>query len=293
MRPSTRSTERPSRRRSSRRSARSPPRTSTIRRTSPACTRVPPSSARDAVLELRGIRKSFGHVEALRGVSLQVARGEVHAVMGDNGAGKSTLLKVAAGVVRPDAGDVLMGGAPVRLDTPLEARRAGIETVYQDLALADHRSCAANVYIGREILRRGPLGRLGLLDRPAMAARTTEAFEDLSVPVRDVERPVRLLSGGQRQGVAIARAAIWAQTVVLLDEPTAALGVRQRAAVDALIENLRSRDFGVMLISHDVPQVLAIADRVTVLRLGENAGTRSRGEADGTWIVNAMVGAAP
>jgi simple sugar transport system ATP-binding protein len=150
----------------------------------------------------------------------------------------------------------------------------------------------ANVYIGRELTRRGLLGRLGVLDRAAMAARTLEAFEGLSVPVREVARPVRLLSGGQRQGVAIARAAIWAETVVLLDEPTAALGVRQRAAVDALIENLRSRDFGVMLISHDVPQVLAIADRVTVLRLGENAGTRASGEVDASWIVNAMVGTA-
>jgi simple sugar transport system ATP-binding protein len=245
-----------------------------------------------AALELRDIRKSYGQVEALRGVDLDIRRGEVHAVMGDNGAGKSTLLKVAAGVVRADSGDVLMAGAPAQLGSPLDARRAGIETVYQDLALADHRSCVANVYIGREVRRRGLLGRLGVLDRAAMAARTREAFEGLSVPVSDVDRQVRLLSGGQRQGVAIARAAIWAKTVVLLDEPTAALGVRQRAAVDALIQNLRSRDFGVMLISHDVPQVMAIADRVTVLRLGENAGTRSRGEVDASWIVNAMVGTA-
>jgi simple sugar transport system ATP-binding protein len=243
-----------------------------------------------AGLELRDIRKSFGHIEALRGVSLSVERGEVHAVMGDNGAGKSTLLKVAAGVVRPDAGEVLMGGEPMELSSPLDARHAGIETVYQDLALADHRSCVANAFIGREIARPGILGRLGVLDRAAMRARTKEAFEDLSVPVADVARPVRLLSGGQRQGVAIARAAIWARTVVLLDEPTAALGVRQRAAVDALIENLRTRDFGVMLISHDVPQVLAIADRVTVLRLGGLAGTRSRGDVDSTWVVNSMVG---
>ena len=244
----------------------------------------------EAALELRDIRRSFGHVEALRGVSLAVRRGEVHAVMGDNGAGKSTLLKVAAGVVRPDGGQVLMGGAPVDLHSPLDARRAGIETVYQDLALADHRSCVANVFIGREIRRPGVLGRLGVLDRDAMGRRTKEAFGELSVPVTEVERPVRLLSGGQRQGVAIARAAIWARTVVLLDEPTAALGVRQRAAVDALIHQLRSRDFGVMLISHDVPQVLEIADRVTVLRLGENAGTRSRADVDAAWIVNSMVG---
>ena len=253
---------------------------------------LPSSETAPAALELRGIRRSFGQVEALRGVDLDIARGEVHAVMGDNGAGKSTLLKVAAGVVRPDEGAIRMDGEPVEFGSPIDARRAGIETVYQDLALADDRSCVANVYVGREIVRRGPLGLVGVLDRGAMAARTREAFEGLSVPVRDVERPVRLLSGGQRQGVAIARAAIWAETLVLLDEPTAALGVRQRAAVDSLIQNLRSRNFGVMLISHDVPQVLEIADRVTVLRLGENAGTRARGDVDATWIVNAMVGVA-
>jgi ABC-type sugar transport system ATPase subunit len=253
---------------------------------------LPSSETAPAALELRGIRRSFGQVEALRGVDLDIARGEVHAVMGDNGAGKSTLLKVAAGVVRPDEGAIRMDGEPVEFGSPIDARRAGIETVYQDLALADDRSCVANVYVGREIVRRGPLGLVGVLDRGAMAARTREAFEGLSVPVRDVERPVRLLSGGQRQGVAIARAAIWAETLVLLDEPTAALGVRQRAAVDSLVQNLRSRNFGVMLISHDVPQVLEIADRVTVLRLGENAGTRARGDVDATWIVNAMVGVA-
>ena len=244
------------------------------------------------VLELRGIRKSFGRVEALRGVDLTLLRGEVHAVMGDNGAGKSTLLKVAAGVVRPDDGDVLAEGEAQEFGSPLDARRLGIETVYQDLALADHRSCVANVYIGREVRRSGLLGRLGVLDRPAMTHRTREAFDDLQVPVTDVRRPVRALSGGQRQGVAIARAAIWARTIVLLDEPTAALGVRQRGAVDELIKSLRSRDFGVLLISHDVPQVLDISDRVTVLRLGQNADTRPTSEVDAAWVVRKMVGGA-
>jgi simple sugar transport system ATP-binding protein len=252
---------------------------------------VEPSGAGEPALELRDICKSFGRVEALRGVSLTLRRGEVHAVMGDNGAGKSTLLKVAAGVVRPDAGQILAGGAEVEFASPLDARHAGIETVYQDLALADHRSCVANVYMGREIRRVGVLGRLGVLDRPVMTHRTQEAFSELAVPVTDVRRPVRLLSGGQRQGVAIARAAIWAQTIVLLDEPTAALGVRQRAAVDGLINSLRGRGFGVLLISHDVPQVLELADRVTVLRLGRNAGTRRSDDIDAAWVVTAMVGA--
>jgi simple sugar transport system ATP-binding protein len=248
---------------------------------------VHPSSP---ALELREIRKSFGRVEALRGVDLTLLRGEVHAVMGDNGAGKSTLLKVAAGVIKPDAGEVVADGVQHEFGSPLEARRLGIETVYQDLALADHRSCVANVYIGREVLRGGLAGRLGVLDRPAMNRRTEEAFAELQVPVTDVRRPVRALSGGQRQGVAIARAAIWAKTIVLLDEPTAALGVRQRGAVDALIKTLRSRDFGVLLISHDVPQVLDISDRVTVMRLGQNAGTRPTSEVDAAWVVRTMVG---
>jgi simple sugar transport system ATP-binding protein len=246
----------------------------------------------EPVLELRHIEKSFGRVEALRGASLTLRRGEVHAVMGDNGAGKSTLLKVAAGVLSPDAGEVLSEGDAVEFASPLDAREIGIETVYQDLALADHRSCVANVFIGREVLRTGLLGRFGILDRTAMRERTSEAFEQLSVPVTDVQRPVRMLSGGQRQGVAIARAAIWARTVVLLDEPTAALGVRQRKAVDELIKTLRRRGFGVLLISHDVPQVLDISDRVTVLRLGENAGTRETAEVDAAWVVSAMVGGA-
>ncbi|MBA3263481.1 MAG: sugar ABC transporter ATP-binding protein [Thermoleophilaceae bacterium] len=244
----------------------------------------------EPVLELRDIRKAFGRVEALRGVSLTLRAGEVHAVMGDNGAGKSTLLKVAAGVVKPDGGEVRAQGAAVEFASPLDARRIGIETVYQDLALADHRSCVANVYIGREVRRSGLLGHLGVLDRAAMTDRTSQAFGQLAVPVSDVERPVRMLSGGQRQGVAIARAAIWAKTIVLLDEPTAALGVRQRAAVDELIKNLRSRHYGVLLISHDVPQVLEISDRVTVLRLGRNAGTRDTSDVDATWVVTAMVG---
>jgi simple sugar transport system ATP-binding protein len=242
------------------------------------------------VLELCGIRKSFGPVEALRGVDLTLLRGEIHAVMGDNGAGKSTLLKVAAGVIQPDVGVVKSDGTAVELASPLEARSRGIETVYQDLALADDRSCVANVYIGRELRRRGLLGRLGVLDRAAMTERTRAAFARLAVPVADVQRPVRLLSGGQRQGVAIARAAIWARTVVLLDEPTAALGVRQRAAVDELVESMRSQGQGVLLVSHDVPQVLGIADRVTVLRLGETVATRRTRDVDAGWIVTAMVG---
>jgi simple sugar transport system ATP-binding protein len=236
------------------------------------------------------LRKSYGFVEALRGVDLDLRPGEIHAVMGDNGAGKSTLLKIASGATLPDAGEVRVSGRPVQFRSPLEARQLGVETVYQDLALADDRSSVANVYIGREILRRGLLGLLGVLDRRAMTERTQEAFRDLAVPISDVRRPVRLLSGGQRQGVAIARAAIWTRTVVLLDEPTAALGVRQRGAVHSLLNGLRTRGYGVMLISHDVPEVLEIADRVTVLRLGQHVATKPTRDVSAEWIVTSMVG---
>jgi simple sugar transport system ATP-binding protein len=242
------------------------------------------------VLEFRGVAKSYGHVEALRGVDLDLLGGEVHALVGDNGAGKSTLLKVAAGVVSPDAGEILIHGQPIHVESPLHARDMGIETVYQDLALADERSAAANVYLGREVLRKGPLGRLGFLDRPTMESRTSEEFAQLKIPIAHVRQRVRFLSGGQRQGVAIARAAMWARHVVLLDEPTAALGVQQRATVGELIARLRSKGFGILLISHDVPEVLKIADRVTVLRLGRRVATRRIRDVDMEWIVRAMVG---
>ena len=241
------------------------------------------------VLEAKGIRKVYGQVHALRGVDLTLHAGEVHALVGDNGAGKSTLLRILAGAAQPDEGELFLNGETVQLDSPLRARDLGIETVYQDLALADARSCAANVYMGRELLRRGPLGRLGFVDRKRMSAITRTHFQNLSVPITRVERPVRLLSGGQRQGVAIARAAIWAKHVLLLDEPTAALGVRQRGAVEALIERLREKRLSVVLISHDIPEVLKVADQITVLRQGQVVATRVCADVDTSWVVHAMV----
>ncbi|HET8813616.1 MAG TPA: ATP-binding cassette domain-containing protein [Solirubrobacterales bacterium] len=241
------------------------------------------------VLAAKGLRKVYGHVQALRGVDLELFPGEVHALVGDNGAGKSTLLRILAGATEPDGGELSLHGQPVRLDSPLRARELGIETVYQDLALANDRSCSANVYIGRELRRAGPLGRLGFLDRRRMNETTRQRFAELSIPITQVERPVRLLSGGQRQGVAIARAAIWAKHVLLLDEPTAALGVRQRHAVAELIERLRELRLSVVLISHDIPEVLKLADRVTVLRLGQRVATRDCEEVDTSWVIHAMV----
>ena len=168
------------------------------------------SAERTPALELRGVSKAYGHVRALAGVDLSVYPGEVHGILGDNGAGKSTMLKIAAGAVQPDEGQILMGGERARFLSPFDARTAGIETVYQDLAIAETRSCTANVFIGREVTRRGVLGRLGVLDRKAMHARTAAEFAELGITVTNPKQWAGLLSGGQRQGVAIARAAMWA-----------------------------------------------------------------------------------
>jgi simple sugar transport system ATP-binding protein len=242
------------------------------------------------VLELAGISKTYGHVQALADVSFELLPGEVHALVGDNGAGKSTLLKIAAGAVQPDGGQVLVRGAPVVLASPAHARELGIEMVYQDLALAQDRSSMANVFVGREILRDGILGRLGYLNRDEMARRTRDAFAELAITISDVGLPVRLLSGGQRQGVAVARAAMWARQVVLMDEPAAALGVRQRETVNQLLSGLREKGFGVLLVSHNIPEVLRIADRITVLRLGRVAWTQPAATLDTKEIVIAMMG---
>jgi simple sugar transport system ATP-binding protein len=244
------------------------------------------------VLELRRVSKFYGQVRAVDGADLAVYPGEVHGLLGDNGAGKSTLLKIAAGAVQPDDGGVLVDGSEVRLQSPLHARHLGIETVYQDLALAGTRSCTANVFIGREIMRPGLLGRMGLLDRKAMHVRARAEFQELGIPVKNPRQNVEVLSGGQRQGVAIARAAMWATHLLLLDEPTAALGVRQKASVEHLMRQLRDRGLGVLLISHDVPEVLKLADRITVLRQGKVVTTRKTAGLDVEFVVGQMVGAA-
>jgi simple sugar transport system ATP-binding protein len=245
---------------------------------------------RKPVLELRGLAKSYGQIQALRGVDLTIYPGEVHGLLGDNGAGKSTLLKIASGAVEPDEGDVLVDGREVRFSSPLDARERGIETVYQDLAIANTRSCTANVFIGREVVRRGLLGRLGVLHRPAMHAKARAEFAQLGLTIGTPTQKAGLLSGGQRQGVAIARAAMWAKHLVLLDEPTAALGVRQKATVDSLMRRMRERGLGLLLISHDVPEVLALADRITILRQGTVVTTRPAQDVDIPYVVEKMVG---
>ena len=245
----------------------------------------------ETLLEARGLVKSFGRVHALRGADFTVNRSEVVALIGDNGAGKSTLVKALSGVYPPDAGEVIFEGAPVTIPTPEAARALGIETVYQDLALAPDLESSANLFLGREVLRPGLLGKLGLLDNVAMRKQTESAFGDLGVGVQDVSAPVANFSGGQRQGVAVARAVTWASKVVFMDEPTAALGVVQTRRVLDLIKRVRDRGLSVVLISHNMPEVMEVADRVEVLRLGQRVATFKRGEATMEDLVGAMTGA--
>jgi simple sugar transport system ATP-binding protein len=243
------------------------------------------------ILEARDIVKTYGHVNALQGASFTVYPGEIVSLIGDNGAGKSTLTKVISGVIRPDHGELLFDGRPVEINSPAAAQHLGIETVYQDLALAPDLDGAANVYMGRELLKPGLLGHLGVLDKRAMKVAAEKAFADLGVAVKDADAAVAYLSGGQRQGVAVARAASWASRVIIMDEPTAALGVVQTENVLNVIRRVRDKGVAVVLISHNMPDVLKVSDRIEVLRLGRRVATFSKGEATLTSLVGAMTGA--
>jgi simple sugar transport system ATP-binding protein len=224
-----------------------------------------------SVLELAGIVKHFGAILALRGVDLALDRGEVLGLMGDNGAGKSTLVKIIAGSFPPSAGEMRLDGADVHFARPGEARAAGIELVHQDLALCDNLPAALNVFLGREIVRK--VGPLRFLDRGAMYARAGELFAELKSETRPRDL-VKAMSGGQRQAVAIARTRLADPKIVLMDEPTAAISVRQVGEVLELIRHLRSTGHAVILISHRMPDVFAVADRVAVLRRGEKVADK-------------------
>ncbi|MGW4955672.1 ATP-binding cassette domain-containing protein [Nonomuraea sp. NPDC004186] len=243
------------------------------------------------LIAARGIMKSYGHVEALRGADFTLRPGEVVALIGDNGAGKSTLAKILSGVERPDAGTVEVDGEPVAFGSAEEARGAGIETVYQDLALCADLSPAANFFLGRELLRPGLLGLLGVLDNAAMRRATREACERLGVRLASQTAPVSGLSGGQRQGVAVARAVTWARRVVFMDEPTAALGVVQTQRVLDLIRGVRDSGVSVVLISHNMQDVMAVSDRVEVLRLGRRVARFETARVSMEELVGAMTGA--
>ncbi|WP_455583703.1 ATP-binding cassette domain-containing protein [Kitasatospora indigofera] len=245
----------------------------------------------EPLLEARKVSKRYGQVHALQGADFTVHPGEVVALIGDNGAGKSTLVKTLSGTVRPDGGQILVAGVPVELGSPLDARRHGVETVYQDLALAPDLDAAANLHLGRELYRPGLLGRLGVLDRAAMRRSAVTAFAELGVDLRDVGVPVASLSGGQRQSVAVARAVAFANRIIFMDEPTAALGVVQRGRVLETIRRVRDRGVSVVLISHNMPEVLSVADRVEVLRLGRRVAVFEAAHTSVEELVGAMTGA--
>lgn len=240
------------------------------------------------LLEARSVSRRFGHVQALDNADFAVYPGEICALIGDNGAGKSTLVKLLSGADTPDSGTLLVDGKPVSLSSPSGAQQLGIATVYQDLALTPELAAARNLFLGREVLRKGPLGKLGFLDRPAMRQIATEQFAKLGIELRSPDVPVAALSGGQRQSIAIARAAMWASKVILMDEPAAALGVVQTARVLDLIRSVRDSGTAVVLISHNMPQVVEVADRVEVLRLGRRVATIDRADATIERLVTAM-----
>ena len=245
----------------------------------------------EPLLEARGIVKSFGRVRALRGANFSVYPNEVVALVGDNGAGKSTLVKTLAGVHQPDAGEIVFEGQSVEIHSPLDARRLGIETVYQDLALAAELDAGANMFLGREVMRPGVLGKLGFIDKQAMRTRSREAFSNLGVALQDTAAPVATMSGGQRQGIAVSRAVTWASKVVFMDEPTAALGVVQTRNVLDLIGRVRNQGLAVVLISHNMPEVFEVADRIEVLRLGARVARLKPEDISMEDAVAAMTGA--
>ena len=243
-----------------------------------------PRAVTTRLLSLRNVNKSFGAVAALTDINLDVAAGEVVAIVGDNGAGKSTLVKVLSGVHLPDSGTISFESKPVSIPDPTAALHLGIATVFQDLALCDNLNVIDNLFLGREL-------RPGRLNEVAMETQSWELLRQLSAKIPSVRIPVASLSGGQRQTVAIARSLLGNPKVIILDEPTAALGVAQTAEVLNLVERLRERGLGVIMISHNMADVRAVADRVVVLRLGRNNGDFVVGEVSPEEIIAAITGA--
>ena len=246
------------------------------------------------VLEARHIRRNFGAVVALADASLNLFPREVVGLVGDNGAGKSTLLKILSGVIAPTDGEIHIDGRTVQLKRAQDAMDAGIETVYQDLALVDTMSAYQNVYLGREELSKNPLARFfNLVDDRQMKARAREVLDSLKVKVPSINVSVKGMSGGQRQCLAIARALLWGRRIVILDEPTAALGVRETAQVLEVIAGLREQNVSVIIVSHNMQQLMSVADRITVMRLGRSIATRTVKDTHVSEIVGLITGAIP
>jgi ABC-type sugar transport system ATPase subunit len=243
------------------------------------------------VLEMRGISKRYGSVVALEDVDFELDPAEIVALIGDNGAGKSTLSKIIAGAVAPDSGSMVLRGKTVRFGSPREARDAGIETAYQDLALAPDLDIAANLFLARELVRPGLLGKLDFIDRRAMRKRAEEHLREFGITVTSLDQRVETLSGGQRQSIAVARTVLWGSSVIIMDEPTAALGVAQTALVLDLVRKVRAAGESVIFISHNLPQVFDVADRIVVLRHGRRVGALDPKAATMEQAVALMTGA--
>jgi fructose transport system ATP-binding protein len=244
------------------------------------------------VLQARGLVKRYGHVTALDGADFDLMPGEVLAVIGDNGAGKTSLIKALTGAVQPDEGEILLDGRPVRFRNPLDARKHGIETVYQDLAVAASLDIATNMFLGRELRKPGPLGTIfRMLDKKRMREESAKHMADLKIGLRSLTQAVETLSGGQRQGVAVARAVAWASHVIVMDEPTAALGVKESGQVLDMIRRVRDRGLPVVLISHNMPHVFELADRIHVQRLGRRVAQLNPADYDMAEVVAIMTGA--
>ncbi len=249
------------------------------------------SATAPLVMQAKGLVKRYGHVTALDGSDFDLRAGEVLAVIGDNGAGKSSLIKALSGAVIPDEGEIFLDGKPVHFRSPIDARYQGIETVYQDLAVAPAMTIAENLFLGREVRRSGLLGRFGFIDKKKMLAESTARMNELKVGIRSMTQAVETLSGGQRQCVAVSRAAAFAQHVVIMDEPTAALGVKEGNMVLDLIRRIRERGLPVILISHNMPHVFEVADRIHIARLGRRAAVVDPKKIPMSDVVAVMTGA--
>jgi ABC-type sugar transport system ATPase subunit len=255
-----------------------------------AAPEAPVDGGTELAIAARNVSKRFGHVQALEDVTLTVAPGEIVALYGDNGAGKSTLMKVMLGVLQPDAGAIEIGGQEVKLSTIRDSQVFGVDAVHQDLALAPDLSVLDSMFLGHELMRTGLLGKLGFLNRRQMAREAGAALERLAIRLPSLRVDVGALSGGQKQAVAVARAEMWTKTALLMDEPTAALGTRQSDIVCETIVSIARRGLGVLVISHDLPRTLEIADRVVVLVRGTVALNRPAAGLTIPEIVEVMVG---
>ena len=243
------------------------------------------------ILQVVDLYKHFGGLVAVNNVSMEIYPGEVVGLVGDNGAGKSTLIKMVSGVYHPDGGKMLLNGKEISFATPMESRSAGIETIYQDLALCENLDASINIFLGREPLRRAA-GIFKVVDRRHMLKESKTVLDQLDIQIPNLSRPIRLMSGGQRQAVAIARAVYWNAHLMIMDEPTAALGVAEQRKVLALVHTLRDRGVPVIIISHNMQDVLAVADRIVVMRRGNKVGELKAATTNTDEVVSLMVGGA-